>query len=148
MDNMEYGKKYYLEHKDYYNQYGKKYYQEHKDYFKAQHDIYYQKNKESVLRRGNQYNRKVKEDWEEYIKSLGLGICRCCGYDKYFEVIDFHHENPSEKDVDISRIYHGKSLTEQRKELFRKEIEKCIPLCCRCHREIHIEGRKNGTKLV
>lgn len=58
------------------------------------------------------------------------GKCQICGYNRCNEALDFHHLDPSEKDF---------SLSGQHKpiELLKKEVDKCILLCCRCHREIH-----------
>ncbi len=69
------------------------------------------------------------------IQHLG-GKCMKCGYNKYPEVLEFHHKNPKEKEFGISRSGHCRSW-----ERVKKEIEKCNLLCANCHREIHIEQR-------
>jgi len=75
-------------------------------------------------------------DWRkrkkiELVKYKG-GYCEKCGYDKSFEVLQFHHINPSEKDFTIS----GKSYSLER---LKKEVDKCILVCANCHIEIHEE---------
>lgn len=59
------------------------------------------------------------------------GACRICGYDKPIpSAYDFHHEDAFEKDFSISS-----RMTSF--EAIRKELDKCVLLCCRCHREVH-----------
>ena len=43
---------------------------------------------------------------------------------------DFHHLEPEHKDFTITKSIHSW-------EKILKEIEKCVCICCRCHREIH-----------
>jgi hypothetical protein len=57
--------------------------------------------------------------------------CQSCGYDKCIAAIDFHHINPSTKDHLVSGM---KNYSEKK---LRSEIEKCMMLCCMCHREVH-----------
>ncbi len=75
-------------------------------------------------------------DWRkrkkiELVKYKG-GCCEKCGYNKSYEVLQFHHINPNEKDFTIS----GKSYSVER---LKKEVDKCILVCANCHREIHEE---------
>lgn len=58
------------------------------------------------------------------------GKCMFCGYKKCIEALDFHHINPKEKDFTIS----GKSWGFDR---LKKESDKCVLVCNRCHTEIH-----------
>ena len=48
-------------------------------------------NKQNVIDR----QRKLKEKCVEY----GGGKCKICGYSKYFGALDFHHLDPSTKDI-------------------------------------------------
>lgn len=76
---------------------------------------------------------------KEYILLAG-GSCAKCGYDKYYGALDFHHKDPKEKDFNVTGNGFGRS-----DELIKKEIQKCILLCCRCHRELHEELRQGKT---
>ena len=58
------------------------------------------------------------------------GRCSICSYDKCASAFDFHHLDPMEKDFTISS--HMSSW-----ERIKKEIDKCVLLCARCHREVH-----------
>lgn len=67
-----------------------------------------------------------------YRQKLGKA-CMYCGYDKPW-ALDFHHKDPSTKDINLSSI--GKFESE---EAALKEIEKCDIVCSNCHRGIHTE---------
>ena len=61
------------------------------------------------------------------------GKCICCGYDKFYGALEFHHINPNQKDVDWQklRLRSWNAITE--------ELDKCICVCANCHREVHHE---------
>ena len=67
---------------------------------------------------------------KQAIKLLG-GKCSICGYDKCIDALEFHHENPEEKDFKL-----GSGNTMAWKE-YKSEAEKCILVCSNCHKEIH-----------
>lgn len=69
------------------------------------------------------------------IHRLKYNGCAICGYDKCPSALDFHHTNPSDKKFVVSVRNMG--LTDER---LVDEINKCILLCCRCHREIENIG--------
>lgn len=57
--------------------------------------------------------------------------CAACGYNRCPAALEFHHINPEEKERTISlmRNYSAESI--------KKEVDKCVLLCCLCHREYH-----------
>lgn len=55
-----------------------------------------------------------------------------CGYNKQISALEFHHLDPSQKDFAIGN--EGQTRSWQK---VKTEIDKCVLLCCRCHREIH-----------
>lgn len=61
--------------------------------------------------------------------------CICCSYDECAEAMDFHHLKQHEKESGISEMRHNSF------EILKKELDKCILVCCRCHREIHAGKR-------
>ena len=61
------------------------------------------------------------------------GKCCKCGYDKSPAALDFHHLDPTEKDL---VKFTGVSI-----EKMKAELDKCILVCSNCHREIHEELR-------
>lgn len=75
------------------------------------------------------------------IDALG-GKCIKCGYNKYSEVLEFHHRDPSQKEFSISRKGYCRSW-----EKTNKEIQKCDLLCANCHRELHAEIDNSKSKF-
>ena len=69
--------------------------------------------------------QKIKQ---EIIRLCG-GKCRICGYDKCHEAMDFHHLDRTQKEFQLSCKLFGRDAK-------IKEAQKCILLCCRCHREV------------
>lgn len=61
------------------------------------------------------------------------GKCEICGYDRCLAAMDFHHRNPEEKNGYGTGALKSHWTFEKNKE----EIDKCILVCVRCHREIH-----------
>jgi len=64
------------------------------------------------------------------------GKCQICNYSKCPSALDFHHIDPASKDMAF--LSKGGHLnTGITFEKLKPELDKCILLCCRCHREIH-----------
>jgi 5-methylcytosine-specific restriction endonuclease McrA len=61
------------------------------------------------------------------------GKCSICGYVRCLAALDFHHKNPKEKDGYGTGALKAHWTFERNK----KEIDKCVLVCVRCHREIH-----------
>ena len=59
------------------------------------------------------------------------GKCILCGYDKCIDALEFHHENPNEKEFKL-----GSGNTMSWKD-YKTEALKCILVCSNCHKEIH-----------
>ena len=72
--------------------------------------------------------RRLKKECIDY---LG-GSCVKCGYNKCQAALEFHHEDPSQKDFSIS---HQNSTSMN--ESIRNELSKCALLCSNCHKEEH-----------
>ena len=69
----------------------------------------------------------------EWYHELKTGLsCSVCGED-HPACIDFHHRDPSEKEISIpNAIRNGWS-----KDRVLKEMDKCEILCSNCHRKLH-----------
>ena len=67
---------------------------------------------------------------KQAVKILG-GKCSICGYNRCIDALEFHHENPHEKDFKL-----GSGNTMSWKE-YKNEAMKCILVCSNCHKEIH-----------
>jgi hypothetical protein len=59
--------------------------------------------------------------------------CKVCGYDRCFAAIEFHHKDPASKLFSIAEACRKTRAW----EAIRAELDKCLALCCRCHRELH-----------
>ena len=79
------------------------------------------KHQKTILRR----NMKMQA-----IKILG-GKCSICGYNKCLDALEFHHNDPREKEFKL-----GSGNTTSWKE-YKNEALKCILVCSNCHKEIH-----------
>lgn len=90
---------------------------------------WYENNKEKHIEGGKIRKKELKKWVNEYKVSKK---CKSCS-ENHIAVLDFHHRNPKEKDIDICvAISNGWS-----KKRLMKEIEKCDVLCSNCHRKLH-----------
>lgn len=78
----------------------------------------------SIARR--QRRRQLRE---QVIAYLG-GECAICRYNRCVEALDAHHLDDRTKDFTISS-----KLTSWNR--IEPELQKCVLLCARCHREVH-----------
>lgn len=63
--------------------------------------------------------------------------CMRCG-EAHPSCLQFHHRNPSEKEMDISlALSNGWSI-----DHIKREIEKCDVLCANCHFKLHWQERQ------
>lgn len=77
--------------------------------------------------------RTAKAGKNKRIKAIELlgGCCQHCGYDKCYSALEFHHIDPTIKDVNYATM-RGWSF-----ERIEEELKNCILLCANCHREVH-----------
>jgi len=84
------------------------------------------------------FNSYCIERWankkKDAVKYKGGTCVNCKGIFDYY-LYDFHHTNPATKDFDWSklRLFSWKRII--------KELDKCVLLCCMCHRkreQIHL----------
>lgn len=76
------------------------------------------------------HNASARRLWlkEQAVAFLG-GKCRGCGYDRHSSGFDFHHQDPRQKDFEIS--------SKASWEAIEPELRKCVLLCKTCHAETH-----------
>jgi transcription elongation factor Elf1 len=75
------------------------------------------------------YKYQVKRQLREYKKTIA---CARCG-ESHWAALDFHHEDPAEKDDAVSHLVNnGYSWAR-----VKAEIDKCTVLCANCHRKHH-----------
>lgn len=75
------------------------------------------------------YKRGVRR--KELVEHLGAK-CSMCQNEFPYYVYDFHHEDPSQKDFEVSDRVAGYTL-----DILYKEVDKCVLLCSNCHRIRH-----------
>jgi hypothetical protein len=69
---------------------------------------------------------------KQIIQRLKTNGCAKCGYDTCNSALEFHHVNPENKKFLIGKAF----IAGHSNERITEELNKCILLCCRCHREI------------
>lgn len=96
---------------------------------------HYAKNKLAVIAKSVARSRHARHNNKEYIRSLGL-FCIKCKAD-HPAVLDFHHRDPTQKEMTISKLIN----TRFSRSRLMSEIEKCDVLCSNCHRIHHWNER-------
>lgn len=81
--------------------------------------------------------KRRKELKDEWIKFKSTLCCARCGF-KNPAALDFHHENPADKEHNVNRL-----VSDGRFRKAYEEVKKCIVLCSNCHRIHHDDKRKN-----
>jgi len=86
-------------------------------------------------RKNNQSRKHQKTILRRSMKLQAIKLlenkCCLCGYDKCVDALEFHHENPTEKEFKL-----GSGNTMSWKD-YKNEALKCILVCSNCHKEIH-----------
>ena len=81
--------------------------------------------------------------WQEKKKEAILykgGKCSKCGYNQNYAAMDFHHNDPKEKEYDWYKL-RLRSWDD-----IKKELDKCVLLCKNCHSELHNQQAKINLK--
>jgi len=73
-----------------------------------------------------------KNTKHKLVQLLG-GACQCCGYAACEEAMEFHHIDPAQKELCFGAL----RASPKSWEFICHEMQKCVLLCCRCHREFH-----------
>lgn len=99
------------------------------EYQKSYHKKWYKQNKEERKAKIRQRRDEIAKWFEEYKSKLKCETCP----ENHPATLDFHHIDPKQKDLKVSRaLINGWS-----KERILKEIAKCKVLCANCHRKLH-----------
>lgn len=97
--------------------------------------------RERAWRKNNPAFRERMNSWrknwtaKEKAKAVAYkgGHCLVCKYDACLAALDFHHIDPT-----LKNGYGTGALTQHWAfEKNKAEVDKCVLLCCRCHREVH-----------
>lgn len=98
---------------------------------------WYKENPEKYERRKKQIRDRVKEIRIKISEYRMSKSCIYCGFDDH-RAIDFHHRDPSEKNIAVARIA-SRGWSWERVE---EELDKCDPVCRNCHAVLHYEERE------
>ena len=80
------------------------------------------------------FHKNLKRDWlNKYKLTLKCEKCE----ENHPGVLDFHHNNPSLKEREVTTIVSRNWSLDR----IKKEIEKCMILCSNCHRKLHWDER-------
>ena len=101
----------------------------HKEYMRR----WYVKNKSKHIAYVRNRDKKIKDWFKDYKKSLQ---CEDCG-ENHPACLDFHHVNPKEKSFALGRANKFLSV-----KLLENEIAKCRLLCSNCHRKEHYRQKE------
>lgn len=85
--------------------------------------------------------QKRRKKLKEELVAYKGGKCEICGYDECIAALEFHHLDPTQKEFGIGANGITRSL-----ESLKKEADKCLLLCCNCHRKLHWDI-DNGIKV-
>lgn len=96
------------------------------------------KNKEDLYRYQVNRWREIKKKAVEFMG----GKCSCCGFDKHPAALQFHHLDPTEKEVSWNK------LRLRSWEKIVTELNKCIILCANCHSIEHSKSKYDNTSLA
>lgn len=105
----------------------KKWVEKNKSKVKANQTAWRLANKEL---RHKQQRERAQNFKRKAIEYCG-GCCQQCGGVFPPAVYDFHHINPDEKELLISKMLSHSW------ENIKKELDKCLLLCANCHRLVH-----------
>lgn len=76
--------------------------------------------------------KKRRKKLKEMAVKYKGGKCSICGYNTCLDCLVFHHLDSNKKEFGLS----AKGLTRSWEKI-KKELDKCVLLCVRCHCELH-----------
>ena len=105
-------------------------------------NAWYHKNKASALATRRRRVGKLTVLVREYKVSRG---CERCG-ESHFACLEFHHPDPSKKDINPQDLVHGKGWSPMR---LIAELSTFQVLCANCHRKLHHEWfLSTGSRVI
>lgn len=112
----------------------------HKKYYREYSDR--PGKREMQQRRSAKARDMAKANYAAYVDSRG-GCCELCNTNYPYDIYEFHHVKPTEKEFHVV----ASRWTDSRLEETRAEAEKCALLCPTCHRLEHWALRE-GFSLI
>lgn len=97
----------------------------------------YEENRNNCQEKLKENHKKQTDTLKQYVLQLKQqSKCTICGDSRWY-VLDFHHTRDKKYSI-AELVKRGCSIA-----TLQKELEKCVPLCANCHREVHY---KNGLR--
>lgn len=109
-----------------------------KECAKAHSKKYYKENKQSHLLYCSNDKKRKKNQFEAWKRTLKCTKCT----ENYFRCLDFHHLDPTQKDMNISASYVTVGT-----DTLIAELTKCVVLCKNCHVKVH-DGEISSDDLI
>ena len=81
--------------------------------------------------------KRARIRYTQIMHGLKTNGCAICGYNKCVAALDFHHANPEDKKFGL----HVSELSRKDEDIVN-ELQKCVLLCNRCHKEIHVKEKE------
>jgi cytochrome c553 len=97
---------------------------------------HYLRNRAEILIKTAEKKKTLRAEWNVFKCTLK---CAKCGFN-HPAALDFHHEDPSKKDREVSWFIKNHQYAKA-----KEEVQKCIVLCANCHRIHHYE--ENSVKI-
>lgn len=94
---------------------------------------WYLRNRDEEIKKARKNNKVRKKEYREWFDAFKKTLqCNRCP-ESDFRCLDFHHSDPSKKDITVSAaVSRGWS-----KDRILEEISKCEVICSNCHRKHH-----------
>ena len=100
---------------------------------------HYYRNKEYYRKK----NRRLRQRAKKFIEETKLHLkCAKCS-ENHIACLEFHHNDPSKKEFNVSALRDTWSL-----ERIKEEMEKCTVLCSNCHKKLHYEEKRMARGVV
>ena len=92
------------------------------------HQRHYSENPELCKASTEKRRLKNREQFNSFKSTLSCIFCN----EAETSCLDFHHTDPTSKEVEISKVVDSWSWNR-----LMKEVAKCVTLCSNCHRKVH-----------
>lgn len=113
---------------------------ENKDKLQSYRRKWYQKNRKHAINKSKERKRNIRKWLVGYKSHIN---CCVCG-ETHPSCLEFHHKDPSKKDLNISAVINqGWSIRR-----ITTEINKCSVYCANCHRKLHYKETKGRGVMV
>jgi hypothetical protein len=101
---------------------------------------HYLAHKKRIIQESRARTKLIRERFKQFKSTLE---CSICDEDDSIS-LDFHHENPSEKESTVSEMV-GTGCSWDK---IQSEIDKCLVVCRNCHMKVHEYGLEETIQKI